>query len=104
MDKSRLSALYRDYIACLNRRDWAALGRFVDDKVQHNGRPVGLPGYRAMLERDVHEIPDLHFCIAHLVADPPSVAARLTFDCTPATTFLGLAVNGRRVFFAENVF
>jgi predicted ester cyclase len=104
MNPSDLSALYRDYIACLNRRDWPGLGRFVHDDVQHNGRRLGLAGYRAMLEKDVREIPDLHFTIALLVCAPPHIAARLSFDCTPAGTFLGLAVNGRRVSFAENVF
>ena len=29
---------------------------------------------------------------------------RLDFDCRPAGAFMGLAVNGRRVRFAENVF
>jgi predicted ester cyclase len=28
----------------------------------------------------------------------------LRFDCTPAGSFLGLEVNGRKVSFAENVF
>ena len=32
------------------------------------------------------------------------MAARLAFDCTPRGLFLGLAVDGRRVSFAENVF
>ena len=30
MDSGRLERIYRDYIACLNARDWDALGRFVD--------------------------------------------------------------------------
>jgi predicted ester cyclase len=49
MSRDQLEALYRDYIACLNRQDWAQLGRFVHDGVTHNGRPFGLAGYRAML-------------------------------------------------------
>jgi len=104
MDDSDLSGLYRDYIACLNRQDWPALGRFVHDDVVHNGRPLGLAGYRAMLEEDFRAIPDLHFNVQLLVADPPYVASRLAFDCTPRATFMGLAVNGARVSFAENVF
>jgi predicted ester cyclase len=104
MSRDQLEALYRDYIACLNRQDWAQLGRFVHDGVTHNGRPFGLAGYRAMLERDFREIPDLHFTIELLVADPPRLAARLAFDCRPAGQFLGLPVNGRRVTFCENVF
>jgi predicted ester cyclase len=59
MPKTDLSDVYRDYIACLNRRDWPKLGQFVDDDVIHNGRRVGLSGYLGMLERDFDEIPDL---------------------------------------------
>ena len=99
-----LANLYRAYIACLNRQDWAALGQFVHDDVAHNARPLGLAGYRAMLEKDFREIPDLRFNIELLISGPPSIAARLKFDCTPVGTFLGLAVNGRRVSFCENVF
>ncbi len=40
-----LADLYRNYIACLNRQDWPALGQFVHDDVAHNApaaRPVRL--------------------------------------------------------------
>src|SRR6476660_2239135 len=57
-----------------------------------------------MLERDFREIPDLHFNIHLLTCEPPLVASRLRFDCTPRGSFLGLEVNGRKVSFAENVF
>lgn len=99
-----LCDLYRDYIACLNERDWPALGRFVAEDVEHNGRPLGLSGYREMLVEDHLDIPDLSFRIEMLVCEPPHVAARLRFDCHPRGGFLGLQVNGRRVSFAENVF
>lgn len=99
-----LAGIYRDYIACLNRQDWDALGRFVDAEVRHNGRSLGLDGYRRMLERDFREIPDLAFAVEMLVCDPPDLAARLVFDCRPAGRFLGLDIDGRRVTFAENVF
>lgn len=104
MPEPDLASIYRDYIACLNRQDWAALERFVDADVRYNDRRIGLSGYRDMLERDFREIPDLHFDIAILVCDPPYVASRLTFDCTPKGNFLGLDVNGRKVSFTENVF
>ncbi|WP_210191471.1 ester cyclase [Ensifer aridi] len=104
MTKQHLSALYRSYIACLNRRDWPMLGQFVQQNVVHNGKRIGLSGYREMLERDFFEIPDLFFDIELLVSDPPHVASRLRFDCTPTGTFLGLPVNGRKVSFTENVF
>lgn len=104
MTRDDLAGIYRDYIACLNRQDWPALGQFVSDDVARNERPLGLPGYRAMLETDFREIPDLQFNIELLVCDPPNIAARLKFDCSPVGTFLALAVNGRRVSFCENVF
>jgi predicted ester cyclase len=72
--------------------------------VKYNGQRIGLLGYREMLERDFREIPDLRFEIQFLVCEPPRVASRLQFDCTPIGTFLGLPVNGKRISFAENVF
>jgi predicted ester cyclase len=104
MIETALADLYRAYIACLNRQDWPNLHRFVADDARHNGRPFGLKGYCAMLERDFEEIPDLQFNIELLICDPPHVASRLRFDCRPKGLFLGLPVNGRRVNFAENVF
>ncbi|MCP9232104.1 ester cyclase [Mesorhizobium sp. LMG 17147] len=104
MTKSDLSDRYRGYIACLNKQDWPNLGRFVHDEVTHNGRKLGLSGYLEMLVRDFDQIPDLYFDIQLLVADPPYVASRLSFDCTPRGTFLGLDVSGKRISFAENVF
>ena len=103
MTKADLSDIYRDYIACLNRQDWPQLGQFVHYDAIHNGRWIGLAGYRAMLEGDFDNIPDLHFNIRILVSDPPYVASRLTFNCTPKGMFLGLPVNGKKVSFTENV-
>lgn len=104
MTKTDLTNIYRDYIACLNKEDWPNLEKFVDGNVIHNGRQIGLSGYRQMLERDFHEIPDLCFDIQLLIADASYVASRLRFDCAPTGTFLGLPVNGTRVSFTENVF
>jgi predicted ester cyclase len=104
MISTDLSAIYRDYIACLNAQDWQRLGDFVRDDVCHNERRLGLSGYREMLERDFREIPDLHFNIELLICDSNHVASRLSFACSPKGTFLGLDVNGKRVAFTENVF
>ena len=104
MSGDELSGVYRRYIDCLNRQDWAALTQYVADDAIHNGQRLGLSGYRAMLERDFREIPDLHFDIALLVAQPPLIASRLQFDCSPKATFLGLHVDGLRISFTENVF
>ena len=104
MLKTDLSALYRDYIACLNEQNWPELKNFVHEDVSHNGRRIGISGYREMLEQDFQDIPDLHFTIQLLMCDPPYIACRLGFDCTPKGNFLGLDVNGKRVSFTENVF
>ena len=104
MIKTDLSDIYRDYIACLNKQDWLKLEKFVHDDVYYNGRRIGISGYREMLERDFHEIPDLYFDVQLLISDPPHIASRLGFDCTPKGKFLGLHLNGKRVCFTENVF
>jgi len=104
MDQVRLTLIYSDYIACLNERDWANLGAFVDSDVVHNGRKLGLAGYRGMLECNVRDIPDLRFETDFLVVQPPQIGSRLKFDCRPMGLFLDLPVNGRHVIFYENVF
>jgi predicted ester cyclase len=103
MTRDELSDIYRGYIDCLNRQDWDRLGLFVDNAVEYNGAAVGLTGYRGMLEDDFRAIPDLRFAIEILIADPPRIASRLHFDCTPRAMLFDLPVNGKRVKFAENV-
>lgn len=104
MNRDDLSSLYRGYVDCLNRQDWGNLDRHVAGDVRYNGKAMGLARYRSMLERDFRAIPDLRFHIALLLADPPHVAVRLKFDCTPRGDLFGIPVNGRRVQFDENVF
>lgn len=104
MSSTDLAAVYRAYIDCLNRQDWPRLGQFVGPDVRYNGEPVGLAGYRQMLQRDFEAIPDLQFHIQLIVADGRFVASRLAFDCTPKGLLFGLEINGKRVTFSENVF
>ena len=104
MTTNQLERVYRNYIACLNGRDLSGLERYVDEGATHNGRPLGLSGYRAMLEQDFADIPDLRFDIELLVVNPPYIASRLHFQCTPRATFMNLNVGGVTVSFAENVF
>ncbi|MBB3392295.1 putative ester cyclase [Rhizobium sp. BK275] len=104
MTQDLLTDRYRGYIACLNGQDWDNLGNFVHEHVRYNGEHVGLSGYREMLEGDFRAIPDLFFDIQLLICEPPRVASRLQFNCTPKGEMFGLPVNGRRVQFAENVF
>ena len=104
MTRAELADIYRAYIACLDKQDWPNLGRFVHDDVHYNGKRIGLSGYREMLERDFRAIPDLCFEIRLLISEPPRIASRLHFDCTPSDMLFGLPVNGRKVQFDENVF
>lgn len=104
MHEHDLPAVYRAYIDCLNRQDWPGLGEFVHDDVVHNGRRLGLSGYREMLERDFQDIPDLRFIVRLLTCEESMVASRLDFHCSPKGRFLDLPVNGRKVAFSENVF
>jgi predicted ester cyclase len=104
MIKSDISNVYRDYIACLNKRDWPKLEQFLHDEVYYKDQRIAILGYREMPEKDFYEIPDLYFDIRLLISDPPYIASRLEFDCTPTGKFLGLDVSGKRVSFTENVF
>ncbi|WP_234836953.1 ester cyclase [Sinorhizobium meliloti] len=63
-----------------------------------------ISGYREMLVKDFEDIPNLQFNIQLLVCEPPRLAARLSFNCSPKGEFLGLSVNGQQVSFTENVF
>ncbi|MDQ0324797.1 putative ester cyclase [Rhodopseudomonas julia] len=104
MDTKESAAFYRGYIDCLNRQAWDDLHRYVSHDVRHNGKSLGLRGYQGMLTEDHRSIPDLYFKIEYLVCEPPMIASRLWFDCTPVGTLFSLPVNGERVQFSENVF
>jgi predicted ester cyclase len=99
-----LSENYHNYIACINARELHRLDEFVSADVVHNGRSIGIEGYRNMLAGDYHDIPDLRFEVELLVADTSAVASRLYFNCKPKAEFKGLQVNGQRIEFHENVF
>ena len=104
MKREEIIDVYRKYIACLNAQDWGKLQRPVAENVEYNGTVLRLDGYRDMLIADFRAVPDLSFNIAFLICDPPMIASRLAFDCTPVGQLFGLPVNGQRVRFEENVF
>jgi predicted ester cyclase len=99
-----LEARYGAYIDCLNRREWGRLGEYVAADVVHNGRRLGIDGYRAMLEGDVATFPDLRFEIALLAADRDIVASRIDFHVTPVAPVMGIAPTGATISFSEHVF
>lgn len=104
MMASKLEALYREYIESLNARRLGDLDRFVQDTLFYNDRRMTREDYRSLIGDAMAAIPDLHFEIELLLTDGEMVASRLKFDCTPASTFLGLEPNGKPVSFSENVF
>ncbi|WP_375480897.1 ester cyclase [uncultured Jatrophihabitans sp.] len=99
-----LEVTYRGYLTVLNERRFEDLSNFVHDDLQYNGAPITRDDYARMLRADVAAIPDLVFRIELLVVQDDTVAARLWFDCVPATDYFGLPVQGRHVEFAEHVF
>ena len=104
MNVQMLRDVYKEYISCLNCQNWQSIHHFITETAQHNGRHLGVALYRDMLIRDYQQIPDLQFNIGLLAVEPPIIASRLDFDCTPKESFLNLPVNGKRVRFSENVF
>ena len=78
--------------------------RFVCADVIHNGKSLGLSGYREMLEADVAAIPDLRFDADLIVVQDDLLAGRLLFQCTPQREFLGFQPSGAQVSFTEHVF
>lgn len=99
-----LTEIYRRYLQCLNERRWDDLGEFVSEDAIHNGRRLGLSGYRAMLEADTAAIPDLKFVAEMVVAQGDVVGSRLMFQCTPQQPFLGFEPPDTQIAFAEHVF
>jgi predicted ester cyclase len=99
-----LAQTYQRYLDCLNERRWDDLGDFVSPDVVHNGRPLGLGGYRAMLEADTTAVPDLLFIAELVVTQEDVVACRLGFECTPQQRFMGFDSPGTPISFAEHVF
>lgn len=104
MSDETLTEVYRRYLDCLNQRGWDDLGLFVCEDAIHNDRPLGLSGYRAMLQSDTTAIPDLEFVAEMIVAQDDALASRLVFDCTPQQPFLGFEPPGTQITFAEHVF
>ena len=104
MSTKTLADVYRRYLQCLNERRWDELGQFVAEDAVHNERPLGLRGYREMLEADVAAIPDLQFVAEFIVAQDDVVSSRLNFHCRPERTFLGFEPAGLPISFSEHVF
>ena len=77
MRATEIEHFYLAYIACLNAQDWSRLADFVEVDVRHNNRPLGVAGYRAMLQNDFATIPDLRYEVELLVGNTNCVGSRL---------------------------
>ncbi|WP_214402666.1 ester cyclase [Pseudonocardia lacus] len=99
-----LETRYRAYLDALNERRLDDLVGFVHDELTYNGTPMTRREYQDLLAADIAAVPDLVYDARIVVADGNRVACRLLFDCTPRSEFLGFAVDGRRLVFAEHVF
>lgn len=95
---------YSSYLDCLNTGRLEALSEFVNSKLLYNQQQITLPDYHNMLLQNKKDIPDLFFDLRLLVTSGDKIAARLSFNCTPVGSFLGIPVNGRKVEFTEHVF
>ncbi|WNG85440.1 ester cyclase [Mycobacterium sp. ITM-2016-00317] len=104
MNDLPLTETYGRYLRCLNDRRWEDLGQYVCDDAIHNKRPLGLTGYREVLESDTAAIPDLQFHAEIVVAQHDVLGAVLTFHCTPEQRFRGLEPTGAQISFSEHVF
>lgn len=104
MPHSDLEARYVAYLDALNDRRFGDLEEFVHDELTYNGEVLTRQEYTDMIAADIRAVPDLRFAARLLLADDDTVACRLWFDCTPTSTFFGMAPTGRRISFGEHVF
>ena len=104
MAQKDLARRFRDFIACVNAKDWTSLGQHLHESVLYNGRLLSMAEMQAKFIERLEHVPDLKYEIDFMVVEPPMVAVRLCFNCTPCGKIYGLPVNGRRVLFSANGF
>lgn len=103
-DETDLEARYRAYLTVLDERRFDDLVHHVHDELTYNDEPLTRQQYADLVAADVAAAPDLLYVPEVLVAAGDQVACRLVFDTAPPGEFLGIAVGGVRVRFAEHVF
>lgn len=99
-----LSTVYRRYIQAIRDRDLDEVSKYVSEGVVHNGKQLGLEGYKDLLKRNIFE-PDTQITIKRLIASEYHAAALLVFTTKPTTKELvGIELDGTEFSYAENVF
>lgn len=104
MPHHSLAVRYLAYLDVLNDRRFSDLDEFVLDELTYNNDVLTRQAYADMIAADTRAVPDLRFEARLLLADDNTVACRLWFDCTPTSTFFGMAPTGARISFCEHVF
>jgi len=98
-----LRQIYQTYIRAILSHDISSMDEFVLEDVVHNGKQLGLHGYKELLLQNIIEN-DIHIEIKRLVADDSHVAAVLIFTTGPSTKGLvGIDFDGHPFSYAENV-
>jgi predicted ester cyclase len=74
-----LRKIYKDYINCLNDKDYDKLPSFLAEDVEHNGKHLGSAGYVQLIKDSYAKYPWLHYNVALLAVDETDqiVSARL---------------------------
>lgn len=99
-----LDSVYHDYIAAILDHDLDSMSKFVSEEVIHNGKLLGLEGYKELLRRNIMDT-NIHIEIKRLITDAEHVAALLTFTTKASTKELvGIQLDGQSFSYAENVF
>lgn len=98
-----LKRVYRDYIATILAKDLDRLSMYVSDEVVHNGKKLGLEGYKDLISRNIIET-GVRIDIKRLIADEKTVAAVLVFSTQAETKELvGIQLDGAPFSYIENV-
>lgn len=101
---STLVDVYRNYIKAVLNHDLDRISDYVSENVVHNGKQLGLSGYKELLLRNIMH-PNVKIDIKRLVADDSHVAALLIFTTSKQTQELvGISLKDDQFSYAENVF
>lgn len=103
MSQNTLEVVYREYIATILAKDVAKLSLYVSDEVIHNGKKLGLEGYKDLILRNIIQT-GVNIEIKKLVADEKTVAAVLIFTTqAECKELVGIQLDGTSFSYAENV-
>ncbi|KAK5937591.1 hypothetical protein PMZ80_010211 [Knufia obscura] len=98
-----LRDIYRSYIQAILNGDVDSMHEYVSETVSHNGKQLGLQGYKELLLGNIINN-DIHIEIKRLVADDSHIAAVLIFTTSSSTKELvGIELDSQPFSYVENV-